>query len=478
MKNILSLKKLNHSLKILTILVVFASTHSYSEEDQIIYTNPEYSQLLSQSREVASGMQAYNEFKEDCGNTGVVCEEIPAQYPDVLTPRVRKWECPESIEHQGQTLTLTSMSQVGGVYKCAYEYNPCEHLEGTVAGTFLFGPEETPPAIGCYAGCQSELSFFVPQDDGSKTGNYIYNGQSCSGDGSGEGTASSESSSGQTSSTGGNDGGDGGQNSSDGGDTGGSSSASSASSSNSSSDWDTDGDGDFDSDDYDYIDSDGCYIGHDGTRYCSDTEIGTGPDGLPNNCFEIDGEIFCPDIDGDGEGDGGDGGGSSSSSSADQQSSSSSSDSGGSSSEGSDDYMAGTCSEDAIVAPECNGDAIQCAIEEHTFKIECNAKLWREDLSGDEEYNAKDSLLDSPDDNELNKIKNEEIDHSLAFSVDDSGFLGGGACPTPETISIAGASIEFSYQSICDLAALLQPLLIALGYFIGAMVFLRTYMGL
>lgn len=137
----------------------------------------------------------------------------------------------------------------------------------------------------------------------------------------------------------------------------------------------------------------------------------------------------------------------------------------------------GNCSEEEKTPPSCEGDAIQCTIQESSWLTQCEQLLWQEDLKGDDEYNDGDSLLDDPSINEKNAIQTDEHDHASAFDVDNSGFLGGGSCPQSKQIAIAGRTIEITYQPVCDLAARLKPLIIALGYFVAGVIFLRIYMG-
>lgn len=112
----------------------------------------------------------------------------------------------------------------------------------------------------------------------------------------------------------------------------------------------------------------------------------------------------------------------------------------------------------------CDGDAIDCAVLEYEKRQYCN--LYGGITGGE------DSLLDVKPENEVQK---EVIDLSIqANDLDPTGFLGS-ACPAPITVNVKGTTLNFEYQPLCDLADLLRPLIIALGYFLSAIILFKGF---
>ena len=136
----------------------------------------------------------------------------------------------------------------------------------------------------------------------------------------------------------------------------------------------------------------------------------------------------------------------------------------------------GNCSKEEKIPPSCDGDPIQCVIQESSWLTQCEQLLWQEDLSGDDDYNDGDSLLD---DSELNTLEyyTHEVDGSDTGI--DSGLFGGGggSCPPDRTISVMGGSISFSFSMICEFALMIRPLVIALAYFSAALIYIRGFLG-
>lgn len=136
----------------------------------------------------------------------------------------------------------------------------------------------------------------------------------------------------------------------------------------------------------------------------------------------------------------------------------------------------GNCSKEEKIPPTCDGDAIQCSIQESSWLTQCEQLLWQEDLSGDDEYNDGDSLLDDPQANDKNAIPTEEIDVSDSSNLDASG-MGGGSCPSPTSLSVLGANIEITWQPICDIAGQIRPFIIALAYIFAAIIYFKSFSG-
>jgi len=115
----------------------------------------------------------------------------------------------------------------------------------------------------------------------------------------------------------------------------------------------------------------------------------------------------------------------------------------------------GTC---GSTPPACSGDEIDCSILFQTFQTRC-ALLGTDDppgidLSDDplQQYGGADGLFED-----------EDIGPG---DLDESGFLGGGGCPTMQSINVLGKTIEFT-PVWCELSWL-GGLLVALAYFMAA----------
>ncbi|UTF61280.1 hypothetical protein [Gilvimarinus sp. DA14] len=457
---------------LLLITVLFAA----------VFTMPAWSESLSEGaliewtawRETA-GWRAkgdegsrYNDLKAKCGSEhlGVIyqCQFTEHQSnPDYYAPFITALKCDLSILENYETDPFTYIKFLGADWESqvcrASVVNICSDSQGQsvdnvhdVNGSMCSGAcEATETEIpglyeltGAGGACQN-------QDQGSSSS-----------------SGQSSSDSGSNSSDGGDGGGGG--NSSDGGETGGSSSSSGQNSSSSSSDcgFDTNCDGTIDGDDYDYIDEDGCYVGHDTTRYCQDQGT-SGPDDIPNNCFAANGQVFCPDIDGDGEGDGGEGEGDGSTSSA---GSSSSSDSNSSDSSSSDPTANG--GDSCGSPPTCEGDDVGCANLFQLYYQRC-PDVPETDVTVGEYDGEADHTLDIGE--RLQQAKDEfqstfdtvaaDLKSHLSLSVSGSG----GDLPC-ESIEIKGKTLETGVCVQEEFWSMIRGLLVAAASLIAAYIIL------
>lgn len=285
-----------------------------------------------------------------------------------------------------------------------------------------------------------------------------------------------------------------------------------------------------------YTDEDGCYMGFDG-RYCpsgggSCPNSATAPDGgvycrtPPDSepCNEgggPSGDSYCvqddpnyeepsdsdgnadsdgdgipnkddsapedPDADGDGTPDGeqdGDGNGI-----PDGDPGGIADDGEGDGNEPGDGYHdGGTCEPDERVEPECseNMDPIQCALAIELFHVRCDATMEHADFIGDEEYLEGPSITSGEDGDgdgqPDNAIPTASLDASTVVSglSEDTISFGNLACPADKTFSMPGAfggSFTLSWEPICDWAAMVRPIVIALGYLMSALIILRKFSG-
>jgi len=239
---------------------------------------------------------------------------------------------------------------------------------------------------------------------------------------------------------------------------------------------DTDGDGSPDSTDPDPLnpdtDGDGVPDGSDPDPNNPDTDGDGAPDGSdpdPNN----------PDTDGDGIPDGSDpdanGNGTPDAEEEGEEGP------GGS-------YSEGTCNPGTMVKePDCSSDldAVQCAIFLNNWHHRCESQQQFEELWGSEsdrqQYSSQGEtyLDDTLPENQLpSSTPGDPGVDSHDFSdivsdLDDSGFLSGG-CPGNITYTVYGNSFAFSYQPICDVMGMINPVLVALGYLAAALIIGRS----
>lgn len=264
-----------------------------------------------------------------------------------------------------------------------------------------------------------------------------------------------------------------------------------------------------------YTDEDGCYYDTNGQKFCS-----IPPDSPCPNYVVIDGKKYCrgaqpddgepdplpdrdsdgdgipdrydddpedPDADGDGTPDGeqdGDGNGI-----PDGDPGGIADDGEGDGNEPGDGYHdGGTCEPEERVEPECseNMDPIQCALAIELFHVRCDATTENWDFVGDEEYLQGPSITDGEDGDgdgqPDNVIPGVTLDAGtvVAGLSEDTISFGNLACPADRNFSMPGAfggSFTLSWEPICDWAAMVRPIVIALGYLMSALIILRKFSG-
>ncbi|MBP8170683.1 MAG: hypothetical protein KAX90_00165 [Pseudomonas sp.] len=112
--------------------------------------------------------------------------------------------------------------------------------------------------------------------------------------------------------------------------------------------------------------------------------------------------------------------------------------------------------EDCAVALSCQGDAIQCAILRAAKAARCAEQF----EFGSEEKAAVEELLSG----EEYQIPEKSIDvgELLEEGTSAARWLPS-SCPQPRNIVILGRSYAFSWQPLCDFAAALGPIILALA---------------
>lgn len=158
------------------------------------------------------------------------------------------------------------------------------------------------------------------------------------------------------------------------------------------------------------------------------------------------------------------------------------------------EYTIGTCSPGTqIQEPECSSDldSVQCAIYLNNWHHRCEEKQQFEELYGTEQDRAPitsegESFLDAND--PANQLPGSgpggaggPNDTNIAFSdaidmLDDSGFVSG-SCPSDISYSVFGETFQFTYQPICQVLSMVNPVIVALGWFAAALIIGRSLIG-
>lgn len=272
----------------------------------------------------------------------------------------------------------------------------------------------------------------------------------------------------------------------------------------------------------DYLDDDNCYTGTDGRKYCQapdedpcpnyavtegrkycmqpgdDDNPDSDGDGVPDS---EDSDPSNPDQDGDGVLDGSDpdpnnpdsdGDGIPDGEDTDNNNNGIPDDEEGDGPES--EYTDGTCDPGTEVKePECSSelDGVQCAIYLNNWHHRCEQKKQFDQLYGSESDREQiitegESFLD-PDDpkNQLPGSGPDGAggpnDTTINFSdavdmLDDSGFVSG-SCPSDISYSVFGETFYFTYQPVCQVLTMVNPVIVALGWFAAALIIGRSLIG-
>ena len=97
-----------------------------------------------------------------------------------------------------------------------------------------------------------------------------------------------------------------------------------------------------------------------------------------------------------------------------------------------------------------------------------------EDVIGTDEYRESDSLTDGREENEIGE---EELDVSGEIDLDDSGsgFGGSMSCPADISMNIPPfGQIVLPFTFICEWAAKIRPIVIAMGWLIAGFIVFRS----
>jgi len=112
--------------------------------------------------------------------------------------------------------------------------------------------------------------------------------------------------------------------------------------------------------------------------------------------------------------------------------------------------------------PACSGDPIQCAILKQQWRTRCVETPTEAEALGAIE--ATEGEIDGT------SLQAGEVD---VTTLNATGTLSG-SCPVPLSISVMGQNLSLDiWSAACDMAVLFAPFVMAMGYFLSAMLFIK-----
>lgn len=127
----------------------------------------------------------------------------------------------------------------------------------------------------------------------------------------------------------------------------------------------------------------------------------------------------------------------------------------------------------------CMGDAIQCATLRSAAAMQCQQEKDIEALTKMPSTTLGNSILSGADPmkGEIETaLKGTEVDFSNT-KFDETGFLGGGRCLAPVSMSIMGRTLTANFDSICEQILPLRYLILALAYISAYLIVARSVIG-
>lgn len=119
----------------------------------------------------------------------------------------------------------------------------------------------------------------------------------------------------------------------------------------------------------------------------------------------------------------------------------------------------------------CSGDAVQCATLMAAQKLQCARQADEDGLKASPSKTLGDSILGGTDPSKTTidtLIKGDTADMS-APTLDQGGFVGGGACIPDKSFSVMGRTVTVSFATVCSN---IQPL----RYIVMACAFILVYL--
>jgi hypothetical protein len=111
----------------------------------------------------------------------------------------------------------------------------------------------------------------------------------------------------------------------------------------------------------------------------------------------------------------------------------------------------------------CDGDAVQCAIAREVHQRNCELDAAAAPTTGTV-GEAKDALAGVPD--PTGSAFRNPTPNALPGMFDTTDLMAA-SCPAAHSITVLGAELSISVQPVCDLAALIRPLVIGFSLLLG-----------
>lgn len=137
--------------------------------------------------------------------------------------------------------------------------------------------------------------------------------------------------------------------------------------------------------------------------------------------------------------------------------------------------------DNCLTPPVCTGDPVGCASVEIQWRELCNTDSMNEQEF--EEWKQSSEVLnkygvDVDENGVLAALDRGEIDVGDSLNLDDLGDNGStGSCPADYELGILGSVISFKYDSICDFAESVRPLVIFASIFLCMLMVSRSLVG-
>jgi hypothetical protein len=125
------------------------------------------------------------------------------------------------------------------------------------------------------------------------------------------------------------------------------------------------------------------------------------------------------------------------------------------------------------------GDAIQCATLRAAAAMQCKQQEAEDAMKASSEKALGDSILKGQDPMQGaidGALKGTSIDMSSA-KLDQAGFLGGGACIAPKTVSFLGHSMVMDFARACEAAQPVRYAVLAISFIIAYLIVSRSVLN-
>lgn len=116
---------------------------------------------------------------------------------------------------------------------------------------------------------------------------------------------------------------------------------------------------------------------------------------------------------------------------------------------------------DCSAPPTCSGDILQCAIVQEVWESKCK---FENDI-GD----FTEPTIDDPGQLTV------DVESEITGFLNTSGWISNRSCPTVPSVSVMGASLDWSFEGICDAYEILSYLILAFAGFSGIRIFMGAF---